>query len=447
MSARPGQWELLGYDSDPVPGSPYDVLDEGLHYSGVADTIQQQILRLQQLAQPDERLQGHYADELTECCSDLAEHLGQIEGRFRTTGSELRAYEDDLENARTGTKRALDDAEAAKQQMTANAPVDQVPGAEQPSQAEQDAADARAGRYSAGSDALAGARSSAASVMSTFNDRAESVARKIRDASDDDMKDSTWDDIKGAVGSVAGVLDAIADVLGWIATGLVILALFIPGLNVLVIAVVFLAVALTIHTLLAATGNGSWLDVAFDVIGLATLGVGTTAATAAKAGRAATLAVAGRTAGRRASAQVLSRASFNGGRGLLGGAHSFVLRNFSTTVRGGMRTAYDDAFRAMTRRPLPQSTLTESVRAGLDNSLAALAKDHRMLTRELGEAAIDPSYTRNLQRALTATRAGAVADAVPKLLNPKVGPYWQGWEFPPYGDLSDGLRITVGGPF
>lgn len=447
MSARPGQWELLGYDSDPVPGSPYDVLDEGLHYSGVAYTIQEQILRLRQLAEPDEALVGHYADELTGACNDLADHLGQIEDRFRITGSELRGYEDDLETARTGTKRALDDAEAAKQQMDANAAVDRPPGAEEPTQAEEDAAEARAGRYSTASTALGDAKSAAAGVMSTFDDRAETVAKHIRDASDDDMKDSTWDKFKNAVGSIAGVLDAIADVLGWIATALVIVALFIPGLNLLVLAAVLLVAALTIHTLLAATGNGSWLDVAFDVVGLLTLGVGSTAMSAAKAGRAATLVTAGRSAGRTASAQALSRASFNGGRGVLGGAHSFVLRNFSGTVRGSMRTAYDDAFRAMTQRSLPQATLSESVKAGLDNSLAALAKDHRLLTRQLGEAAIDPAYTRNLQLALNATRTGAVVDATPKVLNPKVGDYWQGWELPAYGDLSDGLKITIGGPF
>jgi hypothetical protein len=48
---------------------------------------------------------------------------------------------------------------------------------------------------------------------------------------------------------------------------------------------------------------------------------------------------------------------------------------------------------------------------------------------------------------LTVTRAGAIADATPKLLNPKIGPELQGWQFPPYGDLSEGMTITIGGPF
>ena len=91
------------------------------------------------------------------------------------------------------------------------------------------------------------------------------------------MKDSRWDKFKDAVGNIADVLDSIADVLSWIGAALTIVALFIPGLNLLVIAAILLAGALLIHGLLAVTGNGSWTDVLMDAIGLATLGMGTRA--------------------------------------------------------------------------------------------------------------------------------------------------------------------------
>jgi hypothetical protein len=446
MNARPGQWELLDFDSDPVPGSAYDVGAEGRHYSRVAGDIAAQISRLRRLAEPDAALKGHYAEGLTESCSDLADHLGKIEERFRTTGRELDAFEEDLESARTATATALRDAEDAQRQIDANAPVEPVPGALEPTAAEEQGAQDRAGRHGDGVTAKADAKAAADRAMTTFNERAESVARAIRDASDDDMKDSTWDKFKDFVSKVANILDSIADVLGWIATALVIVALFIPGLNLLVIAAVFLTAALLIHTLLAATGNGSWLDVAFDVIGLATLGLGSTAASAARVGRAATLTAAGRSAGRAASARVLSQASFNSGRGLIGGVHKFVLRNFSSTVRTSMRSAADDAFRAWANRGLPSTTIRNALAAGGDHSLAALAKDHRLLVRELGEAAIDPRYTRNLSTALNATRTGAVVNLVPKLSNPKVGDA-ELYELPPYGAVSDALTTTIGGPF
>jgi hypothetical protein len=447
VTARPGQWDLLGHGSDPVPGTPYEVSAEGRHYSSVATEISTQISRLRQLTHPDERLKGHYTEGLVESCSDLADHLSKIEDRFATVGREVSGFEGDLETARTKTGQALADAVEAERQRAANAPVDAPAGAPEPTDAEKQAAEDRADRHSAAETALTAARTACNRAMEAFEERADAVARTIRDASDDDMKDSTWDKFKDFVSKVAGVLDAIADVLGWIATGLMILALFIPGLNLLVIAAVLLVGALLLHTLLAATGNGSWLDVAFDVVGLATLGIGSSAAAAAKVGRAATLATAGRTAGRQASAQFLSRASFNGGRGILGGAHSFLLRTFSSTVRAGMRTAADDAARVWTQRALPSTTIRNALAAGGDHSLAALAKDHRLLVQALGEGAINPAYTRNLQVALNATRTGALTGLVPVVANPKVEGVFELWELPPYGDLKDGLTTTIGGPF
>lgn len=450
MTARPGEWHLLGHDSDPVPGSSYEVAAEGRHYSQVATTIAGQISRLRALAEPDAALVGHYAEGLRESCDELAGHLEQIEGRFRTTGSTLVGYAEDLEDARTKTMQALNDAEEAKRQLDANTPLEPDPGLADAPKAQRDAAreaaEARAGRHSQAEGALADAKASCRTAMSAFDERAEEVATRIRDASDDDMKDSRWDRFKDVIGKVADRLDFVADVLGWIAVGLTIAALFVPGLNLLAVAAFILLGSLTIHTVLAMTGNGSWLDVAFDVLGIATLGIGTTAVAAARVGRAATLAAAGRAAGRQASAQVLSRASFNGGRGLIGGAHQFLLRNFSTTVRQGMCSAYDDALRGFVNRPLPGSTMREGLKAGLDRDLASLIKDHRLLVRELGDAAIDPAYTRNLQRALTATWTGVGADLGTKLMQPGVGSAWYPYTFPPYGKASDALTFTIGGP-
>ena len=103
------------------------------------------------------------------------------------------------------------------------------------------------------------------------------------------------------------------------------------------IAAILLAGALLIHGLLAVTGNGSWTDVLMDAIGLATLGMGTRAMALARLGRSATLTRAGATAGRNAAARTLSQASFNGGRGIIGGTHKFLLQTFSgTTGRRGL---------------------------------------------------------------------------------------------------------------
>ena len=74
----------------------------------------------------------------------------------------------------------------------------------------------------------------------------------------------------------AGFLSELADILGWIATAIAIVALFIPGLNIL--AFILLGALLAIHTLLALDGKGSWLSVGLDVLSIATLGLGMWAA-------------------------------------------------------------------------------------------------------------------------------------------------------------------------
>ncbi len=444
MTNRPGEWDLLGYDGDPCPGDPPTVRDESTHYNAVASSITDQIRRLKRLAEPDEALQGHYTEGLQDSCDDLADHLGKIEERFRETGRQLSGFASDLTTVRVTTGMALSEAVDAKRRMDANAP--QEGGSGDPTEAQKQAAEDRAGRHDAAEGDLAAARTKAHHAMDAFDGEAEKVARAIKDASDDDMKDSRWDKFKDAVGSIAGVLDGIADVLGWIAAALTIVALFIPGLNLLVIAAFVIAgLALAIHTLLAVTGNGSWLDVAFDVIGILTLRMGTVAIKGAQAGRAVTLANAGRAAGGRASSAALARASFNGGRGILGGAHKLLLRTFSPTVRSAMRTAYDDAFRTWVTRSVPNSTVLEGLKAGADRGLASLVKDHRLLLQELGETAIDPAYTANLTKALTALRIN-VGTMAPLAINPEIGPF-EGYSLPGWSDLEDALTITIGGPF
>lgn len=469
MSERPGQWSLLGYGSDPVPGEPTDVGEQGRHYSAVARTIASQAERLRGLTSPDEGLRGAYADELVECCSELAEHLDKIQERFEVTGRELQFYESDLSSARSETQSALDAAEAAQRTMSANEPDQRGPFAPPLSEAEQAEADQRARDYDRASDDLGDAREQAQRAMTTFNNAAEDTARKIRAASDDDMKDSTWDKVKGAVGDIAGWLDALADVLSIVGSILVVVAMFIPGLNILVlIGIALTVVALAIHTLLAATGNGSWVDVAFDVVSLATFGLGGAAATAAKTARAATMANAAQVGGSRGAAAALSRAVFNGGKGFRGGVHKLLLRTFSTKTQNAMKSAYDDAYREIMERPLmdaADTTLRSRLFAGLDSGdVATLMTDYRAIVREFGRGVVDPTHKANLFKAVAYNWTGVAADYGPRVLNPKIGdaeaweaPFWSDvqstfeYEFEAgSSDLEDvgtGLKLGAGSPF
>ena len=114
-------------------------------------------------------------------------------------------------------------------------------------------------------------------------------AAKINQASDDSLTDheSLWGEIAGGfdelVGAVAWEIRDVSTVLEVIATvagiAAFIIAQFVPGLDVAVDALVlgaFLAtgVAAGGRAALAASGNGSWRDFAFDAIALVSFGVG-----------------------------------------------------------------------------------------------------------------------------------------------------------------------------
>ena len=103
------------------------------------------------------------------------------------------------------------------------------------------------------------------------------AAGKINGAAHDSLADSWWDQFKQEIGAIADNLKTIATIIGYVATVCAILAVILTGplaLVFLLIAGGLLLTELGIHTILAATGNGSWVDVGLDVFALATLGYG-----------------------------------------------------------------------------------------------------------------------------------------------------------------------------
>ena len=93
---------------------------------------------------------------------------------------------------------------------------------------------------------------------------------KINDAKDDSVKDNWWERNAGWLKGLATVLGAIAAV-----ARIILLTVATAGTIWLVVAVVAGIAALLINRLgLAIKADGSWVDVAFDAIGLLTLGAG-----------------------------------------------------------------------------------------------------------------------------------------------------------------------------
>ena len=443
MSARSGDWQLLGHDSDPVPGDSSQIADAGEHYSSIATTISGQVQRLRQLEADDEILKGEYADGLRESCGALADDLDRVHDRFEQVGSELSSWWEPVQTARTKTATALLAAEDAQSAIDANPePETPILGAPEPTSVEKDDAEAQGNRHGNAVDALDQARTDFDSAMNTYNDLAEDVANAIRKASDDDMKDSRWDSFKGWVDDNAGWLTTVAEVISWVVVAVAIIALFVTPVGwVLAIVAVAALIGLGIRFALAASGNGSWADFAIDLVGVLTLGTGKIATGLAKIGRAATLRAIGTSAGRLAQTRTIAaaRQAFADAPFLSKPVVWLARSNPIFRWLSG-RAAFTSTKRVWTSKLLPKTTPMERIAVGGDETTAAMTKELEML-RTLFPEFISNTYTRGVAVATGAARTGAVVDVTDKLLGDN--PLSDG--LPAYMDAKDHFTYAPGG--
>jgi hypothetical protein len=280
---RPADWRPLA-ESDPVPGDPVQVAAEADHLAKVALEIQQQVARLRAISDDQSVLKGEYAGKLRSAAADVADGLGQVAGRYQKVSGTLRRWVPELEHAQSESLKALAAAQdAAARQQQHGRPSAQHPG-RPPTPQERDADHARQRALTAANDDLAAARGRLDNAVGYRDSNGRGRAADIRSAIDDAVADSWWDTFKDVIGNYAWLLRDAAEFLEVVATFLAIVALLIPGLDLVVIlALAVASAALLLRTVLAATGNGSWLDVAFDTLALLTFGLGGLAGNAMKA--------------------------------------------------------------------------------------------------------------------------------------------------------------------
>lgn len=310
--ARPADWSPLGYGADPVPGEPGEVLGEAAHYARVALEISAQADRLRRLAAPDEALKGDYTEALRESCEELAHDVSQAHGRFEEVSGALYALAPSLDDAMWETAQALEDATVAQQR------IDQIDAQTWTPEERSDPTDPRHAAYaadvrerSAAAERLGTARTRAQRAVSTYDSEASRIAARIRDASDDQLKDGRFEGVKAWVKKHADILRAIAQILGAIVLVLAVAIVLLsnPAGWLVLAAIVAGAALLTVDTLLALAGEGSWGDVAWDVVGLLTLGTGALLGKLVRGGRFLTLLKGGSAGGRAAFRG--TRAAFN----------------------------------------------------------------------------------------------------------------------------------------
>ncbi|MFH8562853.1 hypothetical protein [Streptomyces sp. NPDC017988] len=404
---RPVDWQPL-CDSDPVPGDPEEIRDEVKHMISVAKKLRDQAKNLKAISD-DETLKGKYVTSLREESSTLEKHMREVAGRYERVHGHLTKWSNELEDFQGDADKILREAKEKQDEIEADK-------AKKSDSKDKDAPDASPSGISSADDPLHSYRARLHTVTSDRDTRADHHAGKIRDEIDDVIEDSWWDDVKGWVHDNADLIKAFIDVLGWVATFAGFLALAIPGLNFLVLGIALLTIGLRL--LLVASGDATWTDVIFDVVGGLLVVGGLAAAAKLASGAKATVGAAqtARTAG-------LSR-GLSGVKGVmddLGRLMSKVPEGAGRQVigaaRNGIRKSISQNVGLVAKNPLRVSPLSTLVHLG-DKEMAGMAKmlkANKATFPEAAGAAADKAY-KSYQAGLGVAWAGMGMDATDKVL-------------------------------
>lgn len=292
------QWQPLGWAEDPVPGDPAAISQEAQHLASVAAQITEQVSALRQIASDGTEI-GDHADKIRSNAGGLAAELGKLVGRYQQVSSILNSWVPDLEQAQSMSIQALNQAEGPYQQL--HQTVALPSGSNLTTQEQQEVQNYHTAMEQAQGQ-LDDAQALLNKAIALRDSSGASHANQINNACNDGMRDhhSLWGSVESffsgtwswvtknwsqIVADICTVLEVLATIA---AIAAFILAQFVPGLDVLVDALVLggmiaTGAALGGRVLLAATGHGSWLDVAVDAFALATFGIGRLASAGARA--------------------------------------------------------------------------------------------------------------------------------------------------------------------
>ena len=273
--SRPTDWSPVGYSSDPVPGDPVRVQTIGRLYVGTADAIDRAASNIS-TALGDDFGRSQAVDAIREQAEEVARRIGMAEERYRGVGDAMIAYAPRLQTAQSDSATALQLAiDAAGAGARAAGMVDYyqdriadpaTPPANLP------ALQSSLQRWQTeASTARAGAGSAQQQVRAAIDARdaaANAAVQAIRDVENSgDLNDSMWDEVVQWVQENQDTLDLIVEILGYIATAVMVVALFVPGLNVVVGIVATVAAVATIVNagLQVAAGTMSVGEALFNV--------------------------------------------------------------------------------------------------------------------------------------------------------------------------------------
>ena len=262
-----------GHEMAYLKGDPGELAGEVRRMKNVAATIDKLSGMLDDIHNK-RNSQSERIDKIREAAGDGRSALAKVRDLYNDTGWALDAYQQQLATSVTDAKRATDSARSIVGSVTsAETAADEAdkkkanpPDGTDPGSVDTTTPGNHRDRLQS---ELHGYKEAWFTAYDDLNTAANTAKGRISKAVDDSpAKDSWWD-------NVAGVLKAITSVLGWIILVVAIIALFATGpfAAILIgIAIGLTAANLIMHSALALTGKGSWVDVGLDIIGLIPFG-------------------------------------------------------------------------------------------------------------------------------------------------------------------------------
>lgn len=447
-------------DVDPTPGDPEGVRAGQSAMASTGAEIRRQIQRLKAIGDTEE-LKGKYVEELKEGSDKLRGKLEKTAGRYERVSTKLADWANKLEDAQEETAKALTsakEAEGAIKSLAGGA----APGTEAAKEAEEELNPSKKEELEQARTKLDNSRKRYDEAVENYGKDAKKIADKIRDIIDDAVEDGFWSWASNLIERNLDSIKVVLEVAGWIATALALVALVImvvalfmvPGAGWLAAMAIMMKIGTAIaigttaaHVAMAATGNGGWGDVAFDVVGLLTMRMGTVAGRGVKKGADAARSASVR-AGRQEAKDIKATPRF---KETMAKFERRKAQASSDRARKAIQKE-QDAYRKSQKpkgaaQELPHPTPKEVLKAGGDRDAAANLKYAQ------NEAAKRGGDADTLSAARKASRSGAVAfgafaggtgvDWVDKTIapsdvveeKPKVGPY---------GDMKDWAPNNTG---
>ncbi|MFJ5288433.1 hypothetical protein [Streptomyces sp. NPDC088348] len=278
-----------------------------------AAEIRLQITKLKAIGN-DDTLKGKYVDALQSGADKFRGKLEKSAGRYERVSAQLGKWATELHSLQSTTAAALTTAKSAQ------ADIHRLVGSTDPESATAEKAEKELNPpkkeelHRARRD-LAAAQRSYHRAVEDYETQSKNIARKIRNIIDDALEDGFWSWVSNIIEQNIEAIKVTLEVIGYIATIAAIAALAITVLAaciampallltlaplLLTFGTVASVVSLGMHSLMAATGNGGWGDVGFDILGLLTFKAGGAVARGVEQGAAAT---------QRASTQAARRAT------------------------------------------------------------------------------------------------------------------------------------------